>query len=94
MIQVGIEDRFQSTGPAGVVHQHIHAVQLGRHRVDSGLICDVRHNRGAADLVGQRLDPICPTGRAYDVKAQGGKGSGGRGTDPGAGARNDCDAFL
>ena len=81
LLQVGVGDRLQALGAAGVVDQHVDPAQLAGQRVDRRAVSDVGHNRGAADLVGQRLDPVGPTRHRHHVKALGGKGSRGCLTD-------------
>ena len=59
-------------------------------RVDGSLISDVRHSRGAADLVGQGVDAVRPTAHANHVEAKSSKGFRGRFADAGAGAGDHC----
>ena len=94
MLQVGVGDGFQPLGAAGVVDQHVNPAQSAGQRLHGGLVCDVGHNGGTADLVGQRVDPVCPPGHRDHVKPLGGKGSGGRLADSGAGTGDYRDPFL
>ena len=94
VLEVGVGDRLQALGPAGVVDQHVDPVQLRGQRVDGGGVSDVRHNRGPADLVGDGLDPVFPAGHADHVKAKSGKGFRGRLADARTGAGDDRDPLM
>ena len=74
VLQVRLGDGLEPPGPAGVVDQHIDPTQAGRQRLDRGAVCDVGHNSGAADFVGEPLNAVGATRHRDHVEALGGKG--------------------
>jgi hypothetical protein len=91
IVDVRRHHRFQPTGSASVVDQHIDPVQRGRQRRHLRVACDVGHNGGAADLVRERGDGALPPGHTNDVKALCCKRSRGRFADTRAGAGDHRD---
>ena len=94
VLQVGVGHRLQALGAAGVVDQHVDPAQPGGQFVDCGPVGDVDHNCRAADLGGQRVDPVSPPRHRHHVKALRGEGSRGRFADARARAGDDRDARL
>jgi len=86
VLQVRVGDELQSTCSPGVVDQHIDPAQPVRQRRHGLVVCDVGHNGGSADLVGQRIDPVFAARHHHHVKTKGRKGSGGCLADSGTGA--------
>jgi hypothetical protein len=86
-------DGLQPACPSRVVDQHIDPVQGACQRIHRTVVSDVRHNCGAADIVGQCLDRALSAGHANDMKALRRKRSRGRFADACTGAGDHCDPF-
>ncbi|CNV59017.1 Uncharacterised protein [Mycobacterium tuberculosis] len=94
MLQIGIGDELKPLGATGVVDQHVHPAQRAGQRFDGGVVSDIGHNCGSADLVGQRGDPVRPTRHRDHVKPLGRKGSRGCLADTGTGAGDHGDSLA
>jgi hypothetical protein len=94
VLQVGFGDRLQAPGTTGVVDEHVNPAQAARQRRDGLVVCDISHDRGAADLVRQSVDPVGSARHRDHVKTLCGKRYGGRLANPGAGTGDHRDPCV
>ena len=95
VLGIGGGDGVGPEGAAGVVDQHVEGVaHRGRQARDRLGRRHVTGDGPAADLGGQRLDPVRPPRRADHPVAGLGEGAGGGGPDPAAGSGDDGGAWL
>jgi hypothetical protein len=92
---IGRLDGLGAERAARVVDQHVqhpaHGLGEAADRVGVG---DVAGDGEAADLVGERLDPVGTPGGADDAESCGGQGAGGGGPDPAGGSGHDGGADV
>ena len=82
VVEVGLGHRRESLGSAGVVDEQIDPVESVDEGGDRRLVGDIELPAGAADLGGERGDPVDAAGTDHDVIALRGEHAGRGRTDP------------
>ena len=89
---IGRLDRVGAERAAGVVDQHVHDVEpatASARAATEAVVGHVAGDRDAADLLGQRLDPVGTASGAHHPEALRGEGARGGGADPARGSGDD-----